>query len=149
MATTKKPTLQDVSDACNGVHRNTISKILKGTYEGDLATISAVLDAAQKIGYESASQAPEPTAIEMPEGVSITTPDVKQSSTHKVTLKFSIEVACCWDFDKDKHGQPVAGTGVVTGTEKRNFSVCMPHAPTAVEVRRIIAQQHALLPDAV
>jgi len=160
MDTTKKATLADVSEACGGVHRNTVSKILSGTYTGDIETIKAVKDAAQRIGYKvTRTIAPRAHGVsrkedsatddELPKGVKLYEPKTKQTSNHKWTLEYSIKCACEWEFDKDADGHPILESKKAVDYENRSFSQCLPNRPTLREIEQHMSQQRALIPEAV
>ena len=73
-----KPTLADVATLTD-THRNTVSKILKGEYDGDAATIERVKSGADELGYKlpskSLSKVSSPDAPlsdeDLPEGVNL------------------------------------------------------------------------------
>lgn len=152
---TKKPTLADVSAASGGVHRNTVSKILSGTYKGDPDTIADVQRAAKELGYslagkESTKAGKQPVEdSELPEGVTLIEPEIKVSRDHKWTLKFAIEVACEWDYDEDDDKKPIPESIRVIATEMRNKQISLPSRPTLHEVEQFIARHKALEPEAV
>ncbi len=154
----KKPTLADVAEL-SGSHRNTVSKILKGEYEGDVETISKVLSAASILNYTipATRKAPVKAPINgapvdddnLPEGASLEVPEEKCSAHHNLTLRYAIKVACEWEYDKDKDGNRIDDTEKAIGFEERTFHHCLSERPTLKEVQRIIAAKHARLPDAV
>lgn len=155
MSTATKVTLQDVAEN-SGIHRNTVSKILKGTYEGDADTIQQVKHIAQELGYvvETQSSPKQPEALvsdsELPEGVMLYEPKVKDTRDHNWTLEFYIEVACEWEYPTDGDGNPdFSQEGKVVETERKNFHYCLVSRPTLAEVERIIAERKAQEPDAV
>lgn len=152
-----KPTLADVA-ALTDTHRNTVSKILKGEYDGDTATIDRVKAGAAELGYELpkkplskvASYQSEPLADEdMPEGVKVVKPEKKCSATHNWTLHYQVEVVCEWEYDKDDKGNKILETETPCGTEVRHFQMCLAERPTLREIERIVAAKKASLPDAV
>lgn len=140
-----KPTLQDVADAC-GSHRNTVSEILRGKYDGDPETISKVQAAAKDLGYSITAPAKE---AEYPEGVTVEPAEVPMTASHKFTIRYSIKVACDWEYDQDDKGNRIDETEKVAGTEVQNFSQCLSAIPTRREVDLIISAKRAELPDAV
>ena len=156
---TKKPTLQDVAEL-SGAHRNTVSKILKGEYEGDAETISKVQSAASVLGYTipATRKAPSKAAPlngapvtddDLPEGAALVVPEEKCSAHHNLTLRYAIKVACEWEYDSDKDGNKIDETEKAIGFEDRTFHHCLSSRPTLKEVQRIIAAKRAGLPDAV
>jgi len=155
MPATMKPTMEDIAAKC-GVHRNTVSKILKGTYDGDPNTIAHVRKVSDEIGYGKPWKAvPNPKKdepvkdSELPKGVELIDPEVKLSPNHKWTMVFEIEVACEWEYDKDDKGNPIAESATVTDSEKRQFRQALPARPTLKEVNRHIASKKSKIPDAI
>lgn len=153
---TKKPTIAEISAACGGLHRNTVSKILHGSYTGDPETIATVKAKARELGYpiEGDDTHPEPEAPQhaendLPEGVTITKPEIKLTSNHKFTMHYQIEVECEWDYDTDKDGNPILESKQCVGTEMMQFEQCLPAYPTRREVEMHIAQRKHQTPNAV
>ena len=147
-------TIADIAGNC-GIHRNTVSKILKGTYKGDPDTIASVRKVADELGYDP--EAPSQPSnkkrpaedSELPNGVTLTRPNIKLTRDHEWTLRYEIEVACEWDYEKDDKGNFIEETAKVVGTEKRHFEQCLSHRPTLREIELYIAEKKASLPEAV
>jgi len=153
---TKKPTMADVSAACGGLHRNTVSKILNGTYTGNPETIASVREKAQELGYpvegvesKAKPEAAQGAEIDLPEGVTITEPETKLTANHKFTMHYQIEVECEWDYDTDKDGNPILESRQCVGTEMMQFEQCLPAYPTRREVEMHIAQRKHQTPNSV
>jgi hypothetical protein len=151
-----KPTLSDVA-ALTDTHRNTVSKILKGEYDGDAATIERVKAGAAELGYVLPSKPLSKVATsdvplsdeDLPEGVTVVVPEEKCSSTHNWTMRYSIEVTCDWEYDVDDHGNKILETERPCGTEMQHFQQCLSERPTLKEINRIIAGKRASIPEAV
>lgn len=148
----EKVTLQCVADACGGMHRNTVSKILRGKYDGDPETIAKVNGIAAELGYEvpvdTVKSGKAPVANnELPDGVRLVPAEVKMTRDHNWTLHYTIKVACEWEYEKDDKGNPILETREAVDWEDRHFQQCLKNRPTLREIDLYIAQQRAAIPD--
>lgn len=147
-------TLQQVAGKC-GIHRNTVSKILSGTYKGDENTIARVQEVAVALGYSSeasVSNASPKGAVkdsELPEGARLYEPETKLTRDHKWSLDYVIKVACEWEYDEDTEGYPIEDSRKVVATEDRHFSLCFPERPTLRQIEAGIQQQKSMIPEAI